>query len=137
PPSYLRTACERAAHPQVNRPFACGPEGPELLLLGRRARTLGGLARQALARGGRERVLLATANGDPNGVTLLGNVTRVDADDHLRVTGAEVDVLRVAELVRNGAVDEGVGAELFHHVHLDRDGAVGVGRGAVERLGAE
>ena len=88
------------------------------------------------ARASAEEVLLAGTDRDEDALALGGDVARVDADDDLVVTGARVDV-RVGERALEGAVDEGVGAELLDDVDLDGErGGLGL-RDDIKGLGAE
>src|SRR6185503_10551131 len=86
-----------------------------------RGRSCCGGAVEALARSRVEQVLLALADPHPDGLALVRDLTRVDAHDHLRVTGARVDLLGAAELVGERGVDERVRAELLDDVDDERD----------------
>src|SRR5699024_2383572 len=87
--------------------------------------------RQLIAGRGREHVLVSLADTRVDAVTLHRGVTRVHADDHLvlsllllalfRTSGADVGGrLAVGQL----SVDEGVGAELLHQVHVHGEGVI-------------
>src|SRR5690554_212613 len=91
---------------------------------------------ETLARAGVERVLLALADADPDGLALRGDPARVDSHDDLRLasTGGQA---RAGHLLRERTVDERVRAELFDDLDDNGERVLRAGGDDVEGLGTE